>query len=280
MAVSKDRLARKRSLGGWEKLHSLTEHHNAGPPRKLGQARSMALFQQIKDFIMDRIESGVWPPETRIPSENDLVRTLSVSRMTVNRALRELSSEGFLVRVQGVGTFVASRKTQSALFTIRPISEEIAQQGAAYNAEVHLVTKLKAPPDVAEALGLPPAASVFRSIIVHKANGEPVQLADRYVNPELAPDYIRQDFTRITPSEYLFQIGPLTKAEHVIEAVLPDSRAQQLLEISASEPCLALNRRTWIRENIATRVRLIYPGSRFKLAGVFTPPSYQEPIVG
>jgi len=280
LAAGKEHALRKRSLTGLDALDSLTDRYNAGDAQNRRPAGAVALFQQVKNFIIARIESGEWPPDTRIPSENDLIRTLSISRMTVHRALRELTVEGFLVRVQGVGTFVASQKTQSALFTIRPISEEIAQRGAVHSSEVHLLTRQAAPPEVAAALDLRTGAPVFRSVIVHKADGKPVQLADRYVNPTVAPDYLKQDFSRITPSHYLFRIGPLTKAEHIIEAVMPDERTRILLEIKASEPCLVLNRRTWIRERIATKARLIYPGSRFRLAGVFRPPSTLKPLVG
>jgi GntR family histidine utilization transcriptional repressor len=45
--------------------------------------------------------------------------------MTINRALRELTDEGLLVRLQGVGTFVAEPKGQSALFEVRSIAEKL-----------------------------------------------------------------------------------------------------------------------------------------------------------
>ena len=52
------------------------------------------------------IRSGAWAPGARVPSENELVESFGISRMTANRALRELTADGFLARVPGVGTFV------------------------------------------------------------------------------------------------------------------------------------------------------------------------------
>ncbi|MDC6679410.1 GntR family transcriptional regulator, partial [Leclercia adecarboxylata] len=69
------------------------------------------LYEKVKEYILRNVSTGVWAREQRIPSENELVATLGVSRMTVHRALRELTSEGFLVRIQGVGTFVAAPRT-------------------------------------------------------------------------------------------------------------------------------------------------------------------------
>src|SRR5688572_32850613 len=105
-------------------------------------------------MITERIDSGEWQPRHRIPSESELVRDLGVSRMTINRALRELTIEGRLVRVQGVGTFVAEPKAQSALFEVRNIADEIAARGRKHSAQVILLRKEKASADVALSLAL------------------------------------------------------------------------------------------------------------------------------
>ena len=83
------------------------------------------LYRQVKDHILEGIRTGVLKPGMKIESENDLVKKLSVSRMTVNRALRELTAEGRLTRIQGSGTFIAQIKPQSALLEIRSIADEI-----------------------------------------------------------------------------------------------------------------------------------------------------------
>ncbi len=83
------------------------------------------LYLKVKKIIKERIVSGKWPPEDRIPSENDLVTALGVSRMTVNRALRELTAEGYLIRVQGVGTFVSPRKPVAAMLELGAIKKKV-----------------------------------------------------------------------------------------------------------------------------------------------------------
>ena len=91
----------------------------------LPQSSSPAPFyEKVKQAISEKIATGVWRPHDRIPSEADLVAQFGFSRMTVNRALRELTDEGLLVRLQGVGTFVAEPKGQSALFEIRSIADD------------------------------------------------------------------------------------------------------------------------------------------------------------
>src|SRR5882672_5413759 len=93
---------------------------------------SFAPYEQVKAFIRQKLRSGEWKPGDRIPSENDLVKVLGISRMTVNRALRELSEQGALVRRGGVGTFVAEPRPHSTLLMIARIGDEIHSRGHRY----------------------------------------------------------------------------------------------------------------------------------------------------
>lgn len=67
-------------------------------------------YEKVKQTISEKIATGVWRPHDRIPSEADLVAQFGFSRMTINRALRELTDEGLLVRLQGSGRLWRSRK--------------------------------------------------------------------------------------------------------------------------------------------------------------------------
>ena len=229
------------------------------------------LYQQVREYILQRINTGALHPGMRIESESELVSALKVSRMTVNRALRELTAEGRLHRRQGRGTFVATVKPQAALLEIQSIAMEIRARGGAYSCHVHLLQEEKASPALAAAMGLSPYASVFHSIIVHKENQVPIQLGCRYVLPEIAPDFLNQDFTQVTVSEYLLHIAPVTAIEHVVEALIPEPWIRDLLQINGSEPCLALHRKTWAGTRIATSSTFYSPGSRYSYGGKFTP---------
>ncbi len=237
------------------------------------ESAQLPLYRQVKEYIVDKINSAALQPGMRIESEAELVAGLNVSRMTVNRALRELTAEGRLKRVQGRGTFVADRKPQAALLQIQSIAEEIRGRGGSYSCTVHLLQEEKAKPSVAAAMQLTPYSPVFHSIIVHKDNNMPIQLGCRYVNSAIAPDFLKQDFNKMTVSEYLLSLAPVTAVEHVVEALIPDPWIRDLLEINGSEPCLALHRKTWVGETIATSSIFYSPGSRYTLGGKFTPSS-------
>ncbi|WP_284735924.1 histidine utilization repressor [Dongia deserti] len=226
-------------------------------------------YSRVKRMITDRIDSGEWQPRHRIPSESELVRDLGVSRMTINRALRELTLDGRLIRVQGVGTFVAEPKPISALFEVRNIADEITGRGHRHTSQVLTLRKEKASTDIAQALGLKTGEAVFHSVHVHSEDDMPVQIEDRYVVPALAPEYLDQDFSAQTPYVYLMATAPISEAEHVIDAVHATSAERKLLKIEPNEPCLSLTRTTWSNGRHVSYVRLLYPGGRYRLRGKF-----------
>jgi GntR family histidine utilization transcriptional repressor len=206
-----------------------------------------------------------------MPSEAELVARFGVSRMTVNRALRELQTEGLVDRVQGVGTFAAQRHRVSSTLTIRDLHEEIEARGHRHHAAVHLKRAETASAALASQLGLAEGGTVFRSMIVHHDNGVPLQCEDRYVNPACAPDYLKVDFTKTTPTHYLLEVAPLWEAQYTIQAGAPTRQEARLLAIDVDEPCLIIVRRTVSRGVPITLARLVHPGSRYQLEGRFSP---------
>lgn len=230
-----------------------------------------APYAQVKQYLKEALSQGRWPPGALMPSEADLVAQFSVSRMTVNRALRELQTEGLVERVQGVGTFAAQLNRVSSRLTIRDLHEEIESRGHTHEARVHIKRRERAPAALAQRLGLKTGADVFHTLIVHLENAVPLCCEDRYVNPTCAPDYLAQDFTLITPTHYLLQVAPLWEAQYSIEASLPTEQEARLLGIGRREPCLVLVRRTVAQEVPITLARLVHPGSRYQIEGSFKP---------
>ena len=229
------------------------------------------LYMKIKNHILEHIESGAWQGSMRVPSENELVKKFKVSRMTTNRALRELTDEGYLVRLAGVGTFVADLKAQSHPLEIHNIAKEIIERGHEYSAQVLTCGMVKASASQAIKMNIEEGSEIFHSFIIHKEQNIPIQLEDRFVNPAVAPYYGDQDFTEITPYEYLMSIAPLQKVEHVVKAIMPSTEIRDFLKMGQSEPCLLLERRTWTKGNVASTAQLYHPGNRYELSGRFKP---------
>lgn len=228
-------------------------------------------YARVKQFLKNGLATGRWPPGALMPSEAELVAMFGVSRMTVNRAIRELQAEGLVERSQGIGTFAAPLHRVASTLTIRDLHEEIESRGQHHSAHVQLAREERAPAALAERLGLKAGARVFHTLIVHRCNGVPLQCEDRYVNPACAPGYLQVDFTTTTPTHYLLGVAPLWEAQYSIEAAAPTAEEARLLEIAQTDPCLVVVRRTESRGVPITLARLVHPGQRYSLEGFFKP---------
>ena len=231
-------------------------------------------YQQLKEQIISRISSGDLRPQDRVPSEHELVGSAGVSRMTANRALRELTDEGYVERVAGVGTFVADLKAASHLLEVRNIADEISMRGHEHRAAVIDLEARRVASEIADLLHVASGSKVNHVFLVHFENDIPIQVEDRYVTIDFSEDLLAQDFQSITPSAYLSNISPLQEAEHVVRAKMPGSRIRRLLAMEADEPCLVVTRRTWVNARPVSFARLHHPGSRFELAGRYRPPGF------
>ena len=224
-------------------------------------------YEYIKSELLNAIEQGALLPGAQVPSENQLAEQYSVSRMTARRALEELSDAGFLMRSQGLGTFVADARPMSSMLEIRNIADDIRDRGHECDVKVLTLAAVTASEKHAQWLGLKQPTDVFHSVIVYFENGLAVQYEDRYINPELVPDYLQQNFQLTTPNEYLSQVAPLTEADHIVEAVIANDTIASELNISATQPCLKVTRRTFSGAGIVSVAELFHPGDRYRLGG-------------
>jgi GntR family histidine utilization transcriptional repressor len=230
------------------------------------------LYRQAKDYVISNIASGTWPPDQKIVSEHELAKLFGISRMTANRAMAELASEGHIVRITGVGSFVAPKKPHGHLFEIHNIADEIAERGHRHSCSVLAHEHTTATQDLAVEFDVQPGVPLFHSLVVHFENDSPLQLEDRYVSPRVAPKYLEWDLSRRTANEYLTQVAPLARAQHVVSAIMPPRRVAKPLKMRDDEPCLLVHRTTWSEGRVASVANLYHPGSRYDLVGRFSPP--------
>src|SRR6218665_3359783 len=137
------------------------------PRKSIPSSAPAPQYLKVKNHLREGIASGRWVAGDLLPSEAELWALFEVSRMTVNRALRELHQEGLVERLQGVGTFVAQLHRISSTLTVRDLHEEIAARRPQHGARLHLLDTVKATAEQAADFGLKTGAALFHSIIVH-----------------------------------------------------------------------------------------------------------------
>ncbi len=87
------------------------------------------LYAQMMEQIRLDIQRGIYPVGEKIPTEHELEMRYKVSRVTVRRALQELTSAGLLERKQGKGTFVAQQKQEVRLRGVLGFHEACRRMG-------------------------------------------------------------------------------------------------------------------------------------------------------
>jgi GntR family histidine utilization transcriptional repressor len=241
----------------------------------ISKAAPEPIYLQIKKTIQQRIASGEWLAGQKLPSENDLVVALEVSRMTINRALRELTQEGLIKRVHGLGSFVAEAPRHASLIELQDIALEIERDGKRHSSQVLTLETVHATAEISLQMQLPDNSRVYFLRAVHFQDGAPIQLETRYVNPAVIPGFMGQDFTETTATAFLLKQFKPDEMEHLVSAIMPDMVERELLSMPDGQPCLQLVRRTWKDEQVVTLVTLTYPGERYELGARYATNEYQ-----
>lgn len=232
-------------------------------------AEMVARYLQVKNHILDLIAKGVLETGHQVPSENQLVRDMGISRMTVNRAFKELEAEGHIVRRAGLGSFVAEKRVHGEALKVVGIRSEIEERGEIWTTKILEAGLVKLSTAMAQEMEVTTGTKAFRLRAVHYGNGIPIELEDRLVNTYIVPTITDVDFTKISCAEYLLDSAPLLKAEHQIRATEAQKEEVLYLDVARGDACLQIKRRTWTGDKIASVARLTYPGQRYELTAQF-----------
>lgn len=223
------------------------------------------LYRRIKEHIIGQIRNGDLATGGRLPSEAELVETLGASRMTVHRALRELSEAGIVERVQGLGTFVAESKKRSELMEVTDIGVDVINRGETHSVKVKDLAEIRAQPHQCLYFDIQRGSKLFRSLIVNMEDGVPVQVEDRLVLPSFAPGYLTNDFHSTSATRYLNAVAEATEVEHVVYATTASSDIRELLDLDQAKSCMVVTRRTWVDRTAVTFSTFTYPGDTYGL---------------
>jgi GntR family histidine utilization transcriptional repressor len=232
---------------------------------------ALPLYQRIKSELEDKILSGEWQPDHRVPSEHELTATYDCSRMTVNKALSALAASGMIERRRRAGSFVARPRVQSAILQIPDLKAEVEARGGLYRFELLDRRRRQASTDDRTRLGLDARVSILALRCRHMDRGCPFALEDRLLNLREVPEALDQDFSALPPSNWLVGHVPWTEAEHRITARNADRDLAAALEIDPGAACLVIERRTWWNGRPITAVRLTHPSHLYDLVARFAP---------
>ncbi|WP_417547644.1 GntR family transcriptional regulator [Marinobacter segnicrescens] len=227
---------------------------------------TLPLYVQIRDSLRRQILEGQYQVHERLPSENAMMKTFGVSRITIRQALRDLHNEGLVFSAQGKGTFVSKPKAVQNVQRLEGFGEAMAAQGYEASARVLSIQQMKAPKAVAAALDLHGGDEVVEVKRVRYLNREPVCVENSYFPMDVGRQMFGLDLSGdIFPMlENLFGL-PLGGADISLDAILADEEAQEYLNLRAGDALLRVERLTHNRDGRPIDFEyLCYRGDSFK----------------
>ena len=208
--------------------------------KKLQTHSSSPLYHQLMQRITADIEKGVYPVGSRIPPEHELEEQYQVSRVTVRRALAELTEKGQLERKQGKGTFVSEPHVQQNLKSLHSFHDACRQNGKTPGTRVVRVTETGADEADLQELNLKEGSRVLEILRVRLADGEPVVLEKNHFS--MAYTYLEEEDLSGSLYALLREYGTEpAQAVHDISMRFADRDEAKLLEIEEGAPLLCLH---------------------------------------
>jgi len=228
------------------------------------------LYIQLTRIFIDEIKSGRWGLNQRIPSESDLCEQFSVSKITVRQAINNLVSDGYLMKLQGKGTFVTSIMPVVGLAMRTRFTEEMF--GEEVKSEKELLTKGIIDPLDEIKVYLRTTEMIYRYLCRRMVNGKPAYLDESYIPYHMLPDIENIDIIHTSLFSLLQESARLKifKMIQTVEILNVDDESAHHLDVEAGVPALAVHRLLLSSDNIPVGyTRFIGRSDRYKFQTEF-----------
>jgi len=252
------------------------------------KSQGSPVYRQIADDLRAQIEDGTLRSGDRVPSEAELMRDFSVSRIVVRQAMDVLAKEGLITKERGRGSFVRAQGEQEPriigdFYGRRPTGSPFAAAARASGKEPeweYQSRETRASPLIAERLGIQPGDPVMRTRYTFFADEQPVMLSTSY--EPLA-------VTGGTPIQHP-EAGPVTgvvarmdligrNVTDVLEEVTarsPRQAERETLGITEPSPVFAITR-TYFADGVPVETAdIVVSSDRYKLSYRVPLPPAQE----
>ncbi|MGA1052265.1 MAG: GntR family transcriptional regulator [Ilumatobacteraceae bacterium] len=153
----------------------------------LNRLSPIPLYHQLAAQLKDAISAGTLPKGTFLGNELVLADQWQVSRPTVRRAIQGLVDDGLLVRRRGIGTQVVNDVVRRP-FTLTSLHDDLTAGGRRPSTAVVSIERVRAPSDIAEALGVRTGTNVVHTVRLRLADSQPLAVLSNWLPIEFGGD--------------------------------------------------------------------------------------------
>lgn len=221
-------------------------------------------YAQIADYYRLLIDSKELRDGDRLPSEAEISALFKASRITVRRAMEELTQAGYIERIQGKGSFVRSLKQDMQLNHLRGFTEEMRAKGFNAASRVIDVSTTACEGKIAEHLKLDAGSYVTSIKRLRLVNNEPVSFEHVFVPFHLYPELPHEDLKNSLYTLLSRKGLKVFRASQSISAGFAPQVICELLGISKKAPTLNIERVTYLEDGTPLEYVLsTYRGDRY-----------------
>lgn len=205
------------------------------------QDSNLPLYIQLQKEIKALIDNLYWLPGEQIPTETDICNNLGMSINTVKKGLQSLVIDGYLIRKQGFGTFVASMVERPG--TSHPMVDECGDVITPITTSLLYIGKEKADCEIAGRLQIKPGAPIYLLKRVRLWENEPVSFFYEWIVADLfsgLENISKEEFITFPMMILLEKYYGFTwrKSVELLSVRTPTPFVAQVLKVSEEKPLL------------------------------------------
>lgn len=220
---------------------------------KIDKNSSTPLYIQVGEWIKNQINQRSLKSGDRIPSENEVISILKVSRGTVRKAIDKLMHESILEQIHGKGTYVKNENISHHLeYGLTSFAESLSTQNIPYSTEIVTTRIENASASVSQKLRIPIGSTIFYMERVRTVNDEAIMFIENRINLLICPNIVNVDFTKCSLFNELEKIiaKKIGYSECRYSAKMIGPERAHWLNIHESSPVLHLEQLVYLENDI------------------------------
>ena len=207
---------------------------------EIQKVNSTPLYLQLKNKIKKEIRTGLLKPGDKIPSETQMQKEYGMSRVTVRNAMAELEVEGYIIKVQGKGSFVAQSDMLRLPIGVTSFSEDAKMQGIDLKSEILEVGLKKVTSEIdKECFRLKDGDFIMCVKRIRCANNVPIDIEENHFDSRfsgLEQEDLSKSLYDILINKY--HVVPSNKGRRSVKIIFATDEIAECLQLSVGTPVI------------------------------------------
>lgn len=236
---------------------------------RIDRRNGVPYYYQLKKFIIDEIESGVWKSGENMIPETRICDLFDISRTVVRQTIQELVNEGYLVKEKAKGTYISEPKINENLVqSLMGFYEDMTARGFKVTNDILMQKKLPATDKIAKQLNIEVGEPVIVIRRLRKINGEPIVLDKTHMPYKICPGLLKENLLNKSLYEYIeHEYGlKIDRGRRYIEAAKASEEEAKLLKVKKGLPLLYIESIGYLKDGTPIEYyNALHRGDRIRL---------------